>query len=93
MPTDGVEFDLGDGGGEIPTDGSIPVAVGSNYNPPPPRSSSALTAKDDPESALIHPTMLGPSSPATSSQVADLLDDRESEVTGSVRKSEIDELD
>lgn len=94
VPTDGVEFDVGDGGGESPTDNSIPVAMGSNYSPPP-RNESVLAAKEDPESALIQPppTLLESSSTAISSHVVDLLDDPESGVTHPVKKSEIEELD
>ena len=94
VPTDGVEFDVGDGGGDSPTEGSIPVAMGSNYNPPP-RNDSVLAAKEDLESPLIQspPTVLEASSTAITSQVVDLLDDPERGVTNPAKKSEIDELD
>ena len=94
VPTDGVEFDVGDGGGESPTDGPIPVAMGSNYTPPP-QNDSELTPKDDVESAVIQPPPSVSESPSTaiSSPVVDLLDDPATGVTDTAKQSEIEELD
>lgn len=88
-----MEFDIGDHGGESPTEGAIPVAVGSNYSPP--QRNDSVPAKEDLESAPIQPTpiVLEPPSTANTSQVVDLLDDPEQGATESVKKSEFEELD